>query len=258
MPYRGHRLQGPASLPCFSTWFSPRDASLPSFGSQRAWFPALTGSMKALRLPTRVSAVTYFVRFHRPRDPPVFVSAVALLEELEVFSWPGRWVPVARSAGRFTWTPVGYLRSPGDPSCAFAPLLDPGRTDVPLPWRSHRYCPRFVRQRRLRTMRISGLTHAASAPALLRFAFRVATHAQGWLPAGWLAFTGRASNPLDHYERFQFTWSSPFPVLLTLLTFHTGARSRFAPPTCRMPLGLSQASPKLIPKDGPTLGFDIV
>jgi hypothetical protein len=52
-------------------------------------------------------------------------------------------------------------------------------------------------------MLISGLTHAASAPALLRFAFHVATHAQGWLPAGWLAFTGRASNPLDHYERFQ-------------------------------------------------------
>src|SRR6202043_1771181 len=159
--------------------------------------------MKALRLPTRVSAVPYFVRFRRPRDPPIFVSAVALLEELEVPSWPGRWVPVARSAGRFTWTPVGYLRSPGDPSCAFAPLLDPGRTDVPLPWRSHRYCPRFVRQRRLRTMRISGLTHAASAPALLRFAFRVATHAQGWLPAGWLAFAGRASNPLGRYERFQ-------------------------------------------------------
>ena len=65
-------------------------------------------------------------------------------------------------------------------------------------------------------MGISGLTHAASTPALRRFAFRVATHAQGWLPAGWLAFTGRASNPLDHCERFQITWSSPFPVLLTL------------------------------------------
>ena len=50
---------------------------------------------------------------------------------------------------------------------------------------------------------ISGLTHAASAPAVLRFAFRVAAHAQGSLPAGWLAFTGRASNPLDRCERFQ-------------------------------------------------------
>src|SRR5215468_1966015 len=65
-------------------------------------------------------------------------------------------------------------------------------------------------------MSISGLTHAASAPALLRFAFRVATHAQGWLPAGWLAFTGRESNPLDHFERFQIIRSSSTPVLLTL------------------------------------------
>src|SRR5262249_9461342 len=107
------------------------------------------------------------------------------------------------------------------------------------------------------TMRISGLTHAASAPALLRFAFRVATHAQGWLPAGWLAFTGRASNPLDHYERFQITWSSPIPVLLTLLTFHTRAWLSFAPSTCRMPLGPSQASPELIPEEGSPPGFDI-
>jgi hypothetical protein len=25
------------------------------------------------------------------------------------------------------------------------------------------------------------------------------------LASGWLAFTGRVSNPLDHYERFQIT-----------------------------------------------------
>jgi hypothetical protein len=54
-------------------------------------------------------------------------------------------------------------------------------------------------------MSISGLNYAASTPALLRFAFRVATHAQGWLPAGWLAFTERESNPLDHCERFPIT-----------------------------------------------------
>src|SRR5215472_4563174 len=101
MSYRGQGLPGACPVPCFSTWSSPRDASLPSFGSHRVWFPALTGTMKALRLPTRVSAVTYFVRFRRPRDPPVFVSAVALLKELEVPFWPGRWVPVARSAGSF-------------------------------------------------------------------------------------------------------------------------------------------------------------
>jgi hypothetical protein len=35
-----------------------------------------------------------------------------------------------------------------------------------------------------------------------------------------------------------------------VLTFHTRARLSFAPPTCRMPLGPSQASPKLIPEAG--------
>jgi hypothetical protein len=223
MPYREHRLQGPESPQCFSTWSSQRDASLSSFGSQRAWFPALVGTMKALRLPTCVSAVAYLVRFRRPRDPPVFVFAVALLEGGGPIQARALCVPAARSSGYLTWTQVGAPRSPGDPSYVFAPLLDPGRTDVPSPWRSHQCCPRFVRQRRLRTMWISGLTHAASTPALLRFALHVAARAQGWLPAGWLAFTGRASNPLDHYERFQITWSSPSPVLLALLTFRTRA-----------------------------------
>ena len=37
---------------------------------------------------------------------------------------------------------------------------------------------------------------------------------QGSLPAGWLAFTGRESNPLDHDERFQITFSSPLPGLI--------------------------------------------
>src|SRR5262249_15252717 len=42
-----------------------------------------------------------------------------------------------------------------------------------------------------------------------------------------------------------------------VLTFRTRARLRFAPPTCRMPLGLYQASPKLIPEAGSAPGFDI-
>ena len=43
-----------------------------------------------------------------------------------------------------------------------------------------------------------------------------------------------------------------------VLTFRTRARLSFAPPTCRMPLGPSQASPKLIPEAGSAPGFDIV
>ena len=37
---------------------------------------------------------------------------------------------------------MGSRRFPGDPSCAFAPLQDPGRTTDPSPWRYRRCCPR--------------------------------------------------------------------------------------------------------------------
>src|SRR5262249_16240111 len=36
---------------------------------------------------------------------------------------------------------------------------------------------------------------------------------QGSLPAGWLAFTGRESNPQDRYKRFQIAVSSSFSGL---------------------------------------------
>src|SRR5215469_15550795 len=55
-----------------------RDASLPSFGSHRAWFPALAGIMKALRLPTCASAAAYLFASAAHVAPPVFVFASAL------------------------------------------------------------------------------------------------------------------------------------------------------------------------------------
>jgi hypothetical protein len=136
MSYRGQGLPGACPVPCFSTWSSPRDASLPSFGSQRAWFPALAGTMKALRLPTCASAVAYFVHFRRPCDPSVFVFAIA--PEAPSRSWRGRGplpapglgcrppVVPAHSRGR-QWDlsglqvihPVSLLRSwtPVEPMC---------------------------------------------------------------------------------------------------------------------------------------------
>jgi hypothetical protein len=141
-------------------------------------------------------------------------------------------VPAARISGFFVWTRMGSLRSPGDPSRASAALLDPGRTDVSSPSRPHRCCPRFAHNEGFGNC-ISGLPHAASAPAVLRFAFRVATHAQGWLPAGWLAFAGRASNPLDRYERFQLVLTviplscSPDASAIALLR-HSGTQGAIA------------------------------
>src|SRR5262249_26422204 len=51
---------------------------------------------------------------------------------------------------------------------------------------------------------------------------------QGSLPAGWLAFTGRESNPLDRYKRFQIAVSSSFSgFILAQGKFHFEPPSRF-------------------------------
>ena len=144
------------------------------------------------------------VRFHCPRVTSAFVLALALLKGRRSPSRPGVLAcPAAPTAGfrlrgrewdlsgLQTIRPVPLLRSstPVEPTCprhvghiGAAPALRTAKASATC---------------------ISGLAHAASAPADLRFAFRVATHAQGSLPAGWLAFAGRVSNPLDRCERFQ-------------------------------------------------------
>ena len=63
------RLWAQSPLACFPAMGLSHGASLPSFGSRRARFPALSGAMKALRLPIRVPAVTYLFRSRRPRNP---------------------------------------------------------------------------------------------------------------------------------------------------------------------------------------------
>ena len=68
-----------------------------------------------------------------------------------------------------------------------------------------------------------GAIAAASVPATIRFARSVAVHAQGSLPAGRLAFTGRELNPLDHYERFQCVLTY---ILLSCSPDATGYRAQ--------------------------------
>src|SRR5260370_4756277 len=67
-------------------------------------------------------------------------------------------------------------------------------------------------------------------------------------------------SPAHRYFRPRVGATCPFSLRIAgqVLTFHTGPRSRFAPPTCRMPLGQPQASPNVIPYDGTPLGFDLV
>ena len=58
---------------------------------------------------------------------------------------------------------------------------------------------------------------AASAPAAYASRMVLPPPLQSSLPAGWLASTGRESNPLDRFERFQIIFSFPFPGLLLAL-----------------------------------------
>jgi hypothetical protein len=165
--------------------------------------------MKALRLPTGAPAAAYW-----------FASAAHVILLPFVFASPN-WAKRSWRDWRLPPGPGFGCRSPAVPT----PHVDANRISqvsrrsilclcsAPRP-RSNRCAlalavtsvlPPYPERRRLRTMVISGLTHAASSSALLRFALRVATRAQGWLPAGWLASTGRGSNPLDRCERFQIT-----------------------------------------------------
>src|SRR5215467_2736420 len=67
--------------------------------------------------------------------PPCFVLAVASASERMEAPIRARIIVQPAIHGRLAlaWTRVGSLRFPGDPSCAFAPFQDPGRTDAPSP-----------------------------------------------------------------------------------------------------------------------------
>ena len=183
--------------------------------------------MKALRLPIRVSAVAYLVRSRSPRVPASFVSrrSAALPEDRR--SLPGQGlllVPATLAPAPCAWTRMGSLRSSGDPSCASAAFQDPGRTDVSSPLSVTSMLPPLSERRGLRHCRISGLTRSFSTCCHTLHARRCRRRAR--LASGWLAFTGRESNPLDRYERFQFVYrSSSFPALLTLSDCRHGPSS---------------------------------
>src|SRR5262245_41991544 len=69
--------------------------------------------------------------------------------------------------------------------------------------------PRFPRQELQRLMNFGALSRGFGT-CCLRFKTGVATTPARLASAGWLAFTGRESNPLDRYKRFQIPVSSSF------------------------------------------------
>jgi len=170
--------------------------------------------MRALRLPTHASPVTYLLRFRAPRDS----SSVRARRRRRSRAGGGpasdqdhcsTGDPPCRCA--LAWTRVGSLRFPGDPSCASAPVYDPGRTDVPSPMAVSPVLPLPARRQRLqRDVNIgatAGLQHLLSTlhewcchhPCKTRFRL-----AGSPLPGGsrtlWIAMKGfRVLHPLPPF-----------------------------------------------------------
>ena len=151
--------------------------------------------------PTRASCVR--VRRSAPNERGG--SSVGLEHLISRRSLPGMLHP---------WARAGSRRFPGDPSYAFALLQDPGRADktspvavLPTP------PPAYPNRRPQRVHNLeanTGLQHPLSTlherrrrlPCKTRFRL-----------AG-CASTGRGSNPLDSFERFQVTLPFSFPGLV--------------------------------------------
>ena len=107
---------------------------------------------------------------------------------------------------------AGSPRFPGDPSCAFAsgPGPRPNRRSLEgLLTVPSMAAPTRTTERRLQRINPYWGYRAASAPAAYASRMVLPPPMQSSLPAGWLAFTGGSSNPLDHYKRFQITLWSP-------------------------------------------------
>jgi len=160
--------------------------------------------MKALRLPTRASAVAYLLRSRRPRLPPCSCSPQRSRKRGVVFRARMLGQPVIQPPARHTWTRMGSLRSSGNPSRAFAPFQDPGRTDVSSPWTATPVLPPLSGRRRLRHWLISGLTRSFGTCCHTLHVCRCRTRARlasGWparpLPGGsrthWIATRGFSS-----------------------------------------------------------------
>src|SRR5215813_2322748 len=111
LPFRGQVCETQSSLPCCppAVLSSRRPPSLDRVPvspvpRRHQYYEGATTSHP--RIPAHLS-----LRFRGPRD------------SFSVRARPCRCAPA--------WTRVGSLRFPGDPSCAFAPVYDPGRTDAP-------------------------------------------------------------------------------------------------------------------------------
>ena len=168
-------------------WVWTCDASLSSDGSRWPRFPAVSGTMKALRL-LAPHALRLMVSPAGSMDSRIFVSARALPATCRPVAGPGSLlVTLAVPFQRFSsWARTGPHRFPGDLSRGSAPFQDPGRPVAPRQSRCFRCCPQAQH-----TEGVVGLhdfeAYRAASPHAVYASRRALPHAmQDSLPAGGL------------------------------------------------------------------------
>jgi hypothetical protein len=159
--------------------------------------------MKALRLPIRAPAVAYCFASAARAVPPASCSPQRSRKAGGSFKARAVGVPAARRSGFSHADANGisqvFRRSfpclcsaPGPRSNRHGLAVDGHIDAAPAGWTAKASTTTLI-SRLIRSFGTCWPTLHAG----------VAAHVQGSLPAGWLTFAGRESNPLDRYERFQ-------------------------------------------------------
>ena len=110
---------------------------------------------------------------------------------------------------------TGPPRFPGGPSTALQRSRDPGRPVTPRHGGVSGAAPASTTTK-APSLAISRLNSAASLPAVYASRRTLPYAMQHALPAGWLAFAGRGSHPLDRDVGFQFRLTSLPPPIQSL------------------------------------------
>jgi hypothetical protein len=175
------------------------------------------------------------VRFHSPRDPPSFVSAVALPKGRR--SLPGQ-APLVPPGARFRRCSRVDANGISQVFRRSVPCL----CSVPGPRSSRRAlaaCGHVDAAPAIRTAKASAMADFGANPQLrhpLPYASRVTLPhtCKACFRLAGSAFAGRESNPLDRCERFQLGLTI---ILLSCSPDATGFRSRSIRATAKRPIG---------------------